>query len=478
MATAVAYSDSFVNTSGWTASNISVSSGAVQATTDNVNGSLLRNYESVAAGSLARIGFDFVIDTSMTANTVVSVSVVASTGGLGWGIYVKQGVGIVCDLYNNGAVSGIQPTVMLAWASLINGGRYHVEMTCNPSIFFSFYSLYDPSGKLVLNGSGSRSVNFSNNNGWFQMTQVLIQSNSSKTTMSRFAIDPAIIGSSTTAKYFSNTCTFTQFPSASAGNWTLDFYIPGGGIVNELLVYFHGSGQSPNFIEMTNIDTGWAVIDGFLAQGCMLVVPQIPDGLGSGGSENWANDYGTATVVNAISLARTTIGNPNAPQHYLSYSMGTLMAGRLIGNEGQTNVQSWYILRGCLDIAYLEQNLAGFTSGIDTAWGTTKQASYAAAQAFFARGNPMGLLTSNPGPFSNVAILLDYGTTGDTVVPQTQNCVAFDALLTTKNIPHKNYVATYETHTERTTAGDAMAHLSQVEFANAQTIYVAAIRGF
>lgn len=440
---------------------MSVASGEVKATTDNsTTGVISRGYESVVAGSLSRVGIDFVVDTSMTANTIVSVSIVDASKTIGNGVYLKQGVGIVSDLYFNGAASGFSSTTMLAWASLVNGGRYHIEWTVNPGAFFSFYSLYDPNGNLVV-----RSVTFSNSTDWYNQTNVLIQSNSSKTTVSRFAIDPSLTGSVTTGKYLSNICTFTQFPTASAGSWTLDFYIPGGGIVTDLLVYFHGSGQSPNFIEMTTLTTGGTVIQGFLKEGVMLVVPQIPDGLG--GSESWGNDYGAATVANAISLARTTIGNPQAPQHYLSYSMGTLTAGRLIGNDGQNNVRSWYILRGCCDIAYLEQNT--FTTAIDTAWGVAHQPSYAAAQVTFARGNPLGLLGSNPGAYGGVAIMLDYGTTGDTVVPQTQNCVAFDNLLTTKGIAHQSSVKVYETHTERTTVGDATTHLAQTNTALASS---------
>lgn len=432
---------------------MAVAGGEVKASVDNSTvGKLTRAYESVIGGSFARIGFDFVVDTSMASNTQVSVSLLNSAATQGTGVYIKQGVGIVSGLYFNGAGAGGATTTLLAWGSLVNGGRYHIEWSINPVSFYSFYSLYDPSGNLVATRSNNNAITVD----WFNLIKVVIESNSNKTTVSRLAIDPSLVGSAATGKYFTNITALTIFQDDDS---RVDFYIPGGGSVNELLVYFHGVGQNPNSTEMTTLDTGGAVIQGFLKEGVMLVVPAIPDGLG--GSSSWGNDYGAASVATAIAYARGLIGNTEAAQHYLAYSMGGLTAGRLIGNDGQSNVRSLYLLRPCLDIAYLEQNT--FQSNIDTAWGVSAQASYSAAQATFARGNPMGLLDSSPDAFADTSIFMDYGTTGDAIVPQANNCVPFDALLTTKGIAHKSSVKVYAGHTERSTVGDATAHLAQVK---------------
>lgn len=459
LAVASPYADDFPDLSGWTPSGMAVAAGEVKASVDNSTvGKITRVHESAvppansggSVGVTLRLAFDFVVDKTMTTNTQVSVSLLDSASSAGCGVYCKQGVGIVSGFYLTTPGAGGGTTTLATWAELVNG-RYHVEVTCNPGSFFGWVRLYDPSGNFVASGTlTAGSVN------WFNVTRLVIESNSTKTTVSRLAIDPNLVGGPTTGKYFANVAYFSY---QQADGSPVDLYIPGGGNVTDELVYFHGSGQSVNFNEMTTLDTGGPVIQGFLKRGTLLVVPAIPDGLG--GNNSWGNDYGSASALSAIAFGRSQIGNSQAPLHLLSYSMGTVTAGRLIGYDGVLNVKSWDIIRGACDLARLEQNT--FVTQIDTAWGLSHSANYAAAQVAFARGNPLGLLNSNPSAFANVAIFMDYSTTGDTVLPQTDNCVAFDAMLTTKGIPHQSSVKPYATHTEPTTVGDATAHLARLD---------------
>lgn len=445
-----AFSEDFTNLASWpTSSGMAVSGGELKASVDNSTvGKISRNFESVVGGSNVRLAFDFVVDTSMTAGTQIAVSLLDPTSAQGNGVYLKQGVGIVSALYLT-TPGFTQTTTMLAWASLVNGGRYHVEITNNPGSFYGFYSLYDPSGNLVTRTTcNAVSVD------WFNVSKLLIESNATKSSVSRLSIDPSLVGSTTTAKYFTNTAKFTFFQALD--NTPVDLYIPGGGNINELAVYFHGSGQTPNFVEITTIATGGTLLQAFLKLGVMVVVPQIP--ATAGGGDSWGNDYGAASVLSAVTVARGILGNPNAKQHYVAYSMGGLTAGRLIGNDGATYVKSWYILRDVLDVARAEQNT--FQTGIDTAWAVSAQPSYAAALVTFARGNPLGLLNSNPARYAGVTMFIDYST-GDGTVPQVDHCVAFAALLTVKGIPFKSSVKAFANHTENSTIGDATTFLAQ-----------------
>lgn len=454
---ATAYADDFVDLSGWTASGMAVASGEVKASVDNSTvGKLTRTHESGIPPQnntvTVRVGFDFVVDTSMTANTQVSVSLLDAASSIGNGVYIKQGVGIVSAKYLT-TPGFTATTTLLAWASLVNGGRYHIEWTVNTTNFYAFYSLYDPSGNLV----GTRSFVNDGAVDWFHSIKLVIESNSTKTTVSRLAIDPSLTGSATTGKYLTNTAKYTYFEPLDG--MAVDYYIPGGGNISRLANFFHGAGQAIVFLELTTLVTGASVVNQLLKAGVMVAAPAIP--VNSGGGDSWGNDYGAASVVEAIRYGRVLIGNTNAPLIFIAYSMGMLTAGRLLGYDGVRNVIGLYCLRGCSDIADLEQN-GGFSSQIDTAWGISHQASYAAAQVTLARGNPLGLLGTNPAAFAGVQIFMDYSTTGDTTVPQVTNCVAFEALLTAKNIVHKKSFKTFATHTETSTVGDATAFVSQL----------------
>lgn len=448
--TATAYADDFVNLAGWTPSNMVVSGGEVKASADNATiGKITRDYKSAADNNFLRAAFDLVVDKSMTAATQVSVSFLDSASQAGTGIYLKQNVGIVCASYFNTPGFGAA-TTLLGWASLVDGARYHVECTFNPITFYGFFSLYDPNGNLV-----ARNTVAAGSIAWFNLTKIVIESNSTKTTVSRFAIDPLLVGSVTTGRYFTNVAKFTF---ALTDTTPVDLYIPGGGYITDLAACLHGAGQTLNFTEIEANNIFGPIAQTYLKLGAIVVAPSIPDGLGN--TNSWGNDYGTASVIAAIAFVRNLIGNVRAPVHLSSYSMGTLTAGRLIGYEALTNVRSWCAYNGCFDIADLEQGVS-FATAIDTAWGVSHQASYAAAQATFARGNPMGLLASNPGRFAGVAIYLAYATTGDSTVTQSTNSVAFDALLTTKNIAHKSALRVFATHTENAAVGDASAFLAQ-----------------
>lgn len=438
------YLDNFANLSGWTAISMSVAAGNVGAAVDNVAGTITRDWDAVGNTTVIRFGINFTIDTSTGASRLIFIGTSEATLLFGAGCFLIQGVGITAGVLNSGGFSSAGATPAIAWASLVNGATYHVEMSLDTVSSIVRIRVYDPANPITLLGESGCSAN----SGFFTSTKILCRSNTTGNKFSALVYDPSMAGSPTTGP---NLLSIVRWDDSTGSS----HYYPGGGHITDLGIYCHAAGELPGNLELTTLSTVKNLTNLFLAAGYGLIAPSG----GASGDQAWGNDASATNYNTTIALARTLVGNASAPIHGLSRSMGGLAGGRLIGQENLTNVKSWYWRVVCYDNAYLEQNI--FQANIDTAWNISPHpASYAAAQALLVTGDTHQLLALYSSKFRGIKLFIDRST-ADAVVPDTQNSLQFTLDLTSQGIAYLTSVST-DAHGDPITLANAQAHMAQI----------------
>ncbi len=448
-----AYLDNFADVSAWThtsSNNVKAiaSAGKIIAAANGTVADIRRAYDG-AATSLCRIGFDITVDkTNMGTNYETFVGTVDTGFAFqGTGCFLKQGVGIGAGLYYNYVLNG-SVNVAVAWASLVDGATYHVEISVDSLQWRTIVRVYDSNGTFL----GTNSVTAANSS-WYLSGFIKISNQSIHSGVSAIAYDPSMAGSATSGPNLKAPVRWQDSNSAI-------HYYPGGGNITRMLFHTHAAGVSPGNIEFmtdsANSGGGPYFVNTFLSAGWAFVAPFG----GTGGDQNWGKDTAATDFLAGLETARGILG-AGIKYAIFGRSMGGLMAGRLIGYEDVQSCIGLYLRVACLDIAALEQGV--FQTNIDTAWGISAQASYAAAQATLFRADPLQLLNTYPSKFRAVGNIFVDRSTADAVVPDTSNSLAFVNALTANGVPFKQSVSASESHGDPITLENARKFLRQIE---------------
>jgi len=453
---ATAYNDNFADGSGWTISNLSVSGNAIRASAGGTSGTALRTWGGNT--DPARIGFDVVRSGSDTAGRFTFCGISNAAGTDGGGIAYVHGTGLVACRLAGGAI--LNPVTLLAEASVVIGARYHLEAVYEPAGVaagpYATINLYDGNGEFVtgypLDGAPGA---------WMTMQKLAIVSNSTQATISRYAADPSWFGSADgSSRNLSNLATHARWPSGSVAGQRCGMLLPGQRTAAPLcaLLFYGSGGFAPSYLVRSTAENWTRTLShaearsvrglSRLAQ-CFAEagIPVLAPGCyatANGSNDSWASPAAYAEVRSLMAYVRSQLG---ADTRFIlaGYSMGALMAARVLAGGEEANIAAIGLFRGVSNL-FEAWNNPTWRTALQNAWGINP-ASDEEAHALLDPYDPHLLVQSHPQRWRGVTIHLAHST-ADGVVASAQHASALGSLLAAAGIGYSESTYEWGTHAD------------------------------
>jgi len=475
-----AFTDNFDNLDAWEVSNFEASSNEAKGTTGGTVGLL---YKELGVLDNCRVAFDIIPDTGDTEGRYLFVGQYRNhSGKAGTGVAYIAGTGIcTCGYYN--ALTSIDDgteEIIVADEDIEEGDRFHIQMSLNRNpntgsciVIVQVYKANSTYPGYNFVGGRGKTLG----SAYATYDRVGAISNSDVTTISRFGFQPEYATHEDFLEVASQTMVGVEYYPTTTDRYC-SIMVPGGSCVTPtngtdgeyppvVAMYFHGasawSAYSPigGYNRDASINTQMSIVFAFMRAGIPVFAPSCYNETSDDDDACWGSNDALAEAKFWMSQIREYYGE-DTKFILIGYSMGGLLANRLVAEQEEENIVGLYLSHAVCDLVECWKN-ESWRAGFEAAWGIDP-ADEAEARSLLADYDPMTMASANASGYNQVQIVFTNvgGEDGDPSVEHDLHSVPLMSVFDSNDIPYRYILRGWGLHSEPLEPGRLATVLQQL----------------